>query len=341
MGTNSKRAITIKDIAAQAGVSSSTVSRVLSAPGMVNENTRERVYKIMEALSFTPKPVMVAKSLSRICRIGVLLPFFVRDSFVERVRGITDTMPASDYEIILYTVTSQRQLDEYLATLSTENWIDGLIVIGLNIPESARLRLKRAGLDVVLIQQTYPGFSGVSIDNVRGGRLAAEYLLNRGYRKFGFIGAFSSQPFTVSATEDRLRGFRERLLEENERGATTILDEAHVQVTELSLESTDIGIRPVFFSDDRPEAVFAASDTIAVRVMKEALDRGLQVPNDLAVLGFDNLEIADLMNLTTVSQHLHHSGKIAAEMLMKGLQERVSIHNNVVIDLEVVERRSC
>ncbi len=336
MSTNQKRAVTIKEIAAQAGVSSSTVSRVMNAPGMVNKETRDRVYETMDQLSFTPKPVMVARSLTRICRIGVLLPFFVRESFVERVRGITDTMPASDYEIILYTVTSQRQLEEYLDTLSTENWIDGLIVIGLRIPDSARTRLTRAGLQVVFVQQTYEGFNGVSIDNVLGGRIAAEHLLEKGYRKLGFIGTYSSQSFTVSATEDRLEGFRNRLVE-----AGVLLDDRHVQVVEIPHESNDPGIDPVFFSEERPEAVFAASDTIAVRMIKGAWDRGLNVPRDLAVIGFDNLEIADLMNLTTINQNLRHSGKLAAEMLMNRIRDRVSVSNNVVIDLEVVERNSC
>lgn len=333
---NPQQAATIYEVAQEAGVSISTVSRVLNNPSKVNEHTRKTVLEVMEKLAFVPKAEAIARARKHLYRIGVLTPFFTEASFMQRIRGISGFMNPGAFEVIIYTVKSREQLEEYLDLLPFGKRLDGMIILSLTIPKEAQERLKKSQLPTVFVETSLRDFSSVAIDNYQGGRIAAEHLISRGYTRLGFVGEYSAASFTLAATEQRLDGFRAKL-----REAELDLEERFIRTAEFSEHSVEKWIEDLIEQDVRPDAVFAASDIIAAKIIKQASIHGLRVPRDLAVLGFDDLDMAEYLNLTTINQNLEASGRLAAEILSKKIADPAEPARKTILELSVVKRGTC
>jgi DNA-binding LacI/PurR family transcriptional regulator len=324
---------TIYDVAREAGVSIATVSRVLNAAQRVREPTRRKVMDAVERLGFVPRADASARARRDFKRIGVLTPFFTALSFVQRVRGVAATLAETDYELIIYTVDSQAKLRAYLDMLPISRRVDGLIAMSLPLDEASTRRLRDNGLETVCIEYDHSSFSCVQIDNAHGGALAARHLIARGYRRIAFVGETGEPSYALHPSDQRLEGFR-RTLEE----AGLALPEAYVVRQPYRMESVIKATLGLLDLPEPPEAVFATSDIQAVGVLKGARRRGLGVPQDLGVMGFDNLDLADYLELTTVNQSLDESGRTAVELLLARLTDPSRPLQNVRIQLAVVER---
>jgi LacI family transcriptional regulator/LacI family repressor for deo operon, udp, cdd, tsx, nupC, and nupG len=195
-------------------------------------------------------------------------------------------------------------------------------------------RLRRDGVPVVLIDIEHAGIPHVAIDDVRGGELATEHLLATGHRRIGFVGDLPASPFGFTSSEQRRRGYRAAL----ER-AGLVPDDAlerrgrHDRAEARAMAADLLGY------DDRPTAVFAVSDTQAAGVLEAARGLGLRVPEDVAVIGFDDIEIAGLLGLTTVRQPLRQSGVRGADLLLAAI-EGDARPDEPLEPLEVVVRRT-
>jgi DNA-binding LacI/PurR family transcriptional regulator len=328
--------ITIYDVARKAGVSIATVSRVINSPHQVNETTRQTVLAVIDQLGFVPKVEAMARARRRNQRIGVLAPFFTVPSFVERLRGVAGILNGSPYEMVVYNVDTPAHCRHYLESLPMAQRIDGLIVMSLRIHDRVAERLKQLALPTVLIETVHPTLSGVEIDNEAGGRLAADYLLGQGHRRLGFVGGDSEIPgYTLHTSELRLAGYRRALHE-----ASITLPEAYVRSTQNSMDYARQEAHILFDLPAPPTAIFAASDTLAMGVLKAARERGLRTPDDVAVLGFDDLEIADFIGLTTIGQSLIESGRIAVELLLARMAEPARPVQHVRLDLRIIPRET-
>jgi LacI family transcriptional regulator len=326
---------TIYDVAQLSGVSISTVSRVLNTPHLVREKTRKSVLAAIDELNFTPKADASARARKDFERIGVLTPFFTAPSFVQRLGGIAAALDKTKYELIIYSVESLAQLEGYLSMLPVSKRLDGLIIISLPIDDAFALRLQQYNLETVFIECNKSGFSSIEIDNERGGVLAAEYLVGKGYRSFAFLGDAGEQIYSVHPSGQRLDGFKAGL-----NNAGYELPSAHICLMPYSRENVAEQAGLLLDLPKRPEAIFAASDLQAIGVLKAARRRGLSVPGDVAVIGFDDIDIADFMELTTIDQELDESGRLAAELLLDRVAERKRPHRNIRLPLNIVERRT-
>lgn len=330
------RDVTIYNVAEAAGVSIATVSRVLNTPHRVPERTRQRVMAAVDQLGFVPKAEAMARARRRHQRVGVLAPFFTVPSFVQRLRGVAGVLDGSPYELVVYNVDTPEHCRSHLETLPVVRRLDGLIIMSLRISERDAQRFVQQRLPTVLIETTHPALSGVTIDNVAGGRLVAEYLLAKGHRRLAFVGGDSKIPgYTLHTSELRLAGFRRTLYE-----AGVALPEAYVRNTHNSMEHARQQAQVLFDLADPPSVIFAASDTLAMGVLKAGRERGLRTPEDVAVVGFDDLEIADFIGLTTVSQALDESGRVAVELLLGRVAEPERPVQQVNLELRVVERET-
>jgi LacI family transcriptional regulator len=330
------RDVTIYDVAEVAGVSIATVSRVLNSPHRVPERTRQRVMAAVDQLGFVPRAEAMARARRRHGRVGVLAPFFTVPSFVQRLRGVASVLDGSPYELVVYNVDTPEHCRSHLETLPVMQRLDGLIIMSLRISERDAERFVQQGLPTVLIETTHPALSGVAIDNVMGGRTAAEYLLAKGHRRLGFVGGDSEIPgYTLHTSELRLAGFRRTVYE-----AGVPLPEAYIRSTQNSMEHARQQAHLLLELPDPPTAVFAASDTLAMGVVKAGRERGLRTPEDVAVMGFDDLEIADFIGLTTISQSLDESGRVAVELLLARVLEPERPVQQVSLELRVVERET-
>ena len=327
---------TIYDVAKEAGVSISTVSRVINANPHVSDATRERIQEAIDQLSFVPKAEARARAMKGFSRIGVLTPFFTAPAFVQRLRGVAAGLLPTQYELTIFTVESMQHLNHYLATLPLTAHLDGLILLSLRVSDEAAAKLKQHDLETVLIEYPRQDLNTVEIDDLAGGEMAAEYLISKGHQTFGFLGDTSELgEYTILPITLRLQGFQNRLAK---KGFS--LPQDFICKAKYDVKDAEEKIETLLKSPQRPTAVFAATDLQAVGVINKARELGLQVPKDLAVLGFDDLDIADYVGLSTIRQSLEESGRLAVEILLSRLKNPDRPVRHVRLPLKVIERQT-
>jgi LacI family transcriptional regulator len=324
---------TIYDVASEAGVSISTVSRALNSPGKVGEQTHRRVLAAVDALGFTPKPDAVAKARRGVGRVGVIAPYTSYPSVARRLNGILHAIGRKPLEVVLFDQESAAESPSpLLASLPVTGRLDGLIVVSLPLDEAVADRLTGLGLPTVLVDVRHPGFDSVHTDDSAGGRLAAEHLLKRGHQRFGFLGEAQRSDRYLSPSQRRFDGYRTALAEAGH-------DLGDVRLVRHRARDALAAARELLSRQERPTAVFAADDTLAAGVLRAARDLGLTVPGDVAVVGFDDGELAEVMDLTTVRQPLEESGHAATERLIQQLDHRTT-PRDVALGLELIVRRT-
>lgn len=326
---------TIYDVASRAGLSISTVSRVLNTPDQVNDATRQRVLDVINELGYVPKAEARARALRSARRIGVLTPFFTAPSFVQRLRGIDLALAPSQYELIIYTVDALDRLTGYLTTLPLMGNLDGLIVMSLPVDAAAAGRLVHHSLETVLIEHNQPDFCSVEINDFQGGHMAAQYLISKGHQRIAFFGDIDPPDYAIRPVVTRFDGFRAALAE-----AGLELPAEYVCSSWYDQEHSWQGARRLLSLPRPPTAIFAAADIQAIAIMKVARELGLHIPKDLAVMGFDDLDMADYVGLTTIRQPLDDSGRIAAELLLGRLADPNRHVQHVQLPLTLIERET-
>jgi DNA-binding LacI/PurR family transcriptional regulator len=326
---------TIYDVAKHAGVSITTVSRLLNAPDKVNSKTRERVLAVIDQLSFVPKAEARARAMQHTGRIGVISPFFTAPSFIQRLRGVAGTLSPENYELVIYTVDSNDRFQGYLSSLPLTGNLDGLIILSLPVDDTQVHRLIDHSLPTVLIEYPHPKMNCVEIDDVEGGYMAAIYLLGKGHRRIAFFGDTDLPEYSIHPVSLRLRGFRRALKE-----ARIKLPDTFVRLTPYSQEQTRRVAKELLNLPEPPTAVFAATDFQALGVLKAACQLGFKVPDQLAVIGFDDLDIAEYFDLTTISQHLDESGRLAVELLLAQIDTPSRPTRHVKLPLTLIERQT-
>lgn len=310
--------VTIADVAAKAGVGAGTVSRVLNDSPQVSATTRARVLAAIEALDYRPNPMARGLSRGRCQTVGVVVPFFTHASAVERLRGVVAELDTSRYDLVLFNVESPLHRDEHFAALTRRDRADGLLVMSLPPPSHDLERLAAAGVPVVLLDARGPeghAVSSVVTDDVEGGRLATRHLLALGHERIAFIGDDPGNPLGFVSSAEREQGYRQTL----EAAGVEVRPELirhgpHVRSIARRRTEELLALRA-----GRPTAVFAASDTQALGVLEAARAAGLRVPEDISVVGFDDIEVSSYVGLTTVRQPLYESGRRAAARLLEVL----------------------
>ncbi len=326
---------TIYDVARNAGVSISTVSRVLNAPEMVNETTRVNVLAAIDNLGFVPKAEARARALRSSGRVGVITPYFTSPSFVQRLRGVASVLTAANYELVIYTVDTMERLNSYLETLPLRHNLDGLILISVCIDESVKQRLIRHHVETVLIEFPIHEFNSVAVDDLEGGRMAAQALINKGHQRLAFITEKDFPRYGFNPINSRLAGFIE-VLEKNHIPFT----ESQVWATPHDVDATRLFALEQLKCPNQPTAIFASTDLRAIGVLKATQQLGMRVPDDLAILGFDDLDIAEYIGLSTIRQPLDESGRIAVELLFSQRLDPNRPVQHIQLPLTLVERET-
>ncbi len=313
-----------------------TASRVLNRNELVNDETRRRVLQVMDELSFTPSHAARRLSLGRTLTISVVITFLTRPQAAERLRGVDAVLSDSEFDLVIYNVETVEKRDQYLTTLPVAQRTDGLLVISLPPSTKEVGRLAAAAVPVVVIDAHAPGLEAlprVVGDDIAGGDLATRHLLELGHRRIGFVGDAFENPFGFTSGRDRYAGY--------ERALASAGVPVQADVVALGAhgryEARELGMR-LLTSPDPPTAIFAASDTQALGIMAAARELGLRIPEDLSVIGYDDIEAADYVGLTTVRQQLFESGRSGAEILLKEIENRSTVAPLVSLAPSVVFR---
>jgi DNA-binding LacI/PurR family transcriptional regulator len=332
---------TIKDVARKAGVGVGTVSRVLNNSPKVTPETRKLVLSVIAELGFKPNSVARQLSLSRkthVHSIGVMTqPFVSYRAFAERLRGIQLTLSQmeTEYELTLYTVSSLAHYDEQLRMIAQTGAVEALIIIDFNLYDDQKVMLRKANLPFIGINHLKDqDWTCIGTDNVQGGYLAGQYLLSSGHRRIAYVGDEMVDTFEFISSAQRFEGFQQAL---TEWGVS--LPDAYIQLGTHDYQVAKESAANLLRLPEPPSAIFAMSDMQAFGCLAAAREAGVRVPDDLSIMGYDDLEFSCHVGLTTVRQHLELSGRVGIEYLLGLLQGDESAPPKLP-PLEVIERQT-
>jgi DNA-binding LacI/PurR family transcriptional regulator len=327
---------TIRDVASHAGVSKATASRVLNGSSQVDGDTRRRVLETMAELDYTPTNAARRLSFGRTLTISVVTSYLTRPQAAERLRGIEAVLSDSEFDLVIYNVETLERRNQYLRDLALAQRTDGLLVVSLPPRDEDLRRLSSATIPVVIIDAHRPAATDLPFiggDDIAGGEAAVRHLLDLGHRRVAFIGDEFDDPFGFTSSRHRYHGF-----ERASSAAGIDLRPDHVALgAHGRYEARELATR-MLSTPDRPSAIFAGSDTQALGVISAAHAVGLRVPDDLSVVGYDDIEMADHVGLTTVRQHLFESGRLGADLLLGEIRARSATPPSIVLAPEVVVR---
>jgi len=334
-----QRRATIADVAAASGVGVGTVSRVINGAANVRETTRVAVQRVIDQLGYRPSHLAASLSRGTARTMAILVPHLTRPSVVMRLAGALAVLDEQGYDTVVCNVDTPQQRDHHLAALTKRHRADGVIVVSLRLSRQQLASLQRTGVPLVTVGVRAPGVPQTVTDDVTGGRLATEHLLSLGHRRIGFVGdaahRMSATSLGFSASQYRLTGYRQALA-----AAGVDYDPVLVRRGPYGAVNAEALAAELLALPDRPSAIFAASDTQAMGVLTAADRCGLPVPGLLSVIGFDDIESAALLGLSTVRQPLERSGAEGARRLCALLRgERVRPLRQQLA-LEVVQRSS-
>ena len=326
-------AVTIRDVAKYAAVGVGTVSRVLNQSPNVSPPTRQRVLDAIDVLGYSPNPIARQLSLGKSMNIGAIVPTFTRSAFVERLRGAMATFSNTEYDLIVYSVESLAQRNKYIRESALRERVDAIIIISVRLEDSEALVFAQSAVPTILIDAFHPLLNCIYIDDFEGGRIATQHLLDNGHTKIGFVSIATNMG--NDSMIDRYRGYREALA-----NANITIDPRYRKDVDYARSAACQAAIELLTMEDRPTAIFAASDNHAFGVIEATQRLGLRVPEDVSIVGYDDVETAEMFGLTTIRQKLRLTGELGAKLTLETLEDRHAVPRQQKINVELVERRS-
>jgi DNA-binding LacI/PurR family transcriptional regulator len=328
--------LTIKDIARMAGVSKSTVSRALNKNLYVKERTRRRIIEIAEKLNYRPNAIAKGLALKSTHTIGVVVPDIMISFFSEIIQGIEDIASEEKYNLILGISGYDADKEAQCIRIMQEKRVEGIVISsignGANL-ESIR-ELKREKIPFVLVDERLDRepTDYVIIDNTKGAFKLTEHLIKLGHKRIGFIDA-------SIATRSRLEGYKKALVHYG-----LGFDEKLVKQGRFNNESYGYKMMKEFLKmRNRPTAVFACNDNMAIGAMRAIKEDRLRIPEDIAVVGFDDVKVASFLetSLTTMAQPKYEIGKMAYQILFEKMKDGdESQFRQIVLEPKLIVRES-
>lgn len=305
--------VTIYDIAEKAGVSIATVSRVFNNSPRVSVNSRERVHAIARELGYQPHASAQSLARRKANLVAAVIPMLTNYFFIEVMRGMQDQLQEYEYDLIVFSAPTLDDVDLQLDRALQKGLTAGVMLFSTPLNEERASRLRASNEPVVLVDSIHPDFDSIYIDNEQGGYIATRHLIDLGYKRIGLILA---NPVSVPAAERRKgyeRAMREASHGVNETRIVASTDDHQHGYTEAAGYEC---MKSLLGRRSRPDAVFVASDIQALGALQAIRDFGLRVPEDIALVGFDDIRLSSYVGLTTLRQPMYEMGKLAVEKLL-------------------------
>jgi LacI family transcriptional regulator, galactose operon repressor len=332
------RTPSVKDVAAAAGVSLGTVSNVMNRPEMVAAGTKERVERAMSELGF------VRNESARQLRAGTsrTLAYVMLDGtnpfFHDVAAGIELAAEDADLSLFICNSDSRAEREEVHLDRLMQQRVQGILITPVNPDSPALDEVSRRGIPVVIVDRIRAGggFCSVAVDDVFGGRIAVEHLLDKGHRRVAFVGG----PESIGQVRERLQGAREAWAE----AGMPADDLVHLPTAALTVsEGRSAGERLSGLpARRRPTAAFCANDLLALGLLQQTIGSGQRVPDDLAIVGFDDIDFAAAaaVPLTSVRQPRQELGRTGARLLLDEATNPGHVHEQATFIPELVARAS-
>lgn len=331
----------LEDIAKKAGVSRSTVSRVINGEPGVREATRVRVQAVIDRERFQPNHAARALATRHTDIIGVVIPnhvnvFFTDNSYFPMLlQGIGEATHELDYAMLLWLGQNGKENERSISKITNSRMMDGLIFASLATEHPLYKHLLDFKFPIVMIDRPIgyeAQLSYVTVDNIRGAEMAVRHFVSLGRKRIAHITGHLS----IADGLDRLNGYKNAL-----QKLGLPVDPDLIYEGQFSLEHGYIGMKHLL--KYKPDAVFACGDTAAMGAIDAIREAGLHVPQDIAVIGFDDLDVATRVSpqLTTIKQPVQQKGTYATRLLIDLIQERLTAPQKIVLPIELVIRQSC
>lgn len=326
--------VTIQDIARRAGVGVGTASRALSGSPHVADETRARVHAVAQQLGFRPSRIARAFSRGRTQTLEVLIPLITQHFYVEVLRGIEQALDSTEYALLIRSIERRTDRDRILRGPELRGRVDGALLVSLNPTRGLIGRVTQAGVPLVLVDAVHPRLASVGVDHAAAAASAVRHLLGLGHRRIALID-HPEDPFAPVYPDGRHRGYRAAL---SEAGLKPRAE--YERVTDVSPQAGAAALLELLALPDPPTAVFAGSDSQAIGVLEGARQAGRRVPDDLAVVGYNDIEVAAYLGLTTVHIPMRDLGRSGVEMLLSAIDHPEAPPRRVVLPAELVVRRT-
>ncbi|MED4141547.1 LacI family DNA-binding transcriptional regulator [Priestia megaterium] len=325
---------TIRDVAAKAGVSAATVSRIINNKGQATPETIARVHAIIKELGY--KPNVVARSLTsrKSNTIALLVPTISNPFFPELARGVEDVANSYGLNIFLCNTDDEREkVNNYLVSLR-ERYVDGVIINSLNLTNEDLEELHSNGIPTITLDRTFSNheFSSISVKHRIGAQLATKHLIDIGCKRIGLIRG-PEDDFTAV---QRMWGYRDYVKEFD------WFDQSWIALGDFSVKSGYLCMKELFQRHPDIDGVFASNDLMAIGLLKAAHEWGRKVPDELAIIGFDGIDMSQYTNppISTIKQPSYEMGKMAMEELLRLIRKPESDSNKIELDVELILRES-
>lgn len=334
------KGITINDIAREAGVSKATVSRVLNNPEKVAKRTRERVLKVIQQRNYHPNPLAQSLTTRKTGIVGVVISDITNPFYAVMVRNIEEVCRSYQYHIFLCNTNGREEEEELYVRSLMGKKVDGIILGATRMNDQAIQSLAQNQTPMVFVSrlpENREQYDYVIVDSVLGGYLATKYLLSLGHTKIAYLGGH----WPTSSNLERLEGYRKALAE-----AGIEAREEYIYCGEFRMENGyQEGMRMLRAGEYRPTAVFSANDAMAIGVFEACNEQGVKVPEELSVIGFDDIPLSSLglIQLTTISQSIAEVGALSGRIIMDKIlnPDKRDIRQQIVFPPKLVIRKSC
>ena len=307
-----KRPTTIKDVAKKAGVSISTVSRVINDSKPVTNEVKQRVLDVIKETGYVPNPLARSLVTKKSQLIGVIVPE-VTDTFAAEVlNGIEEISKMYDYDILLANTYSEKDLEVKNINLLRAKQVEGIVMIRWDIDKDVVGLLEDSGIPAVYISKTTRDFDiyNVSINNNSAVKDMTNFLLDRGHKKIVLL----NTTFQTNLADERLTGYRDAIV-----GRGLKVNEGFIKSCGPTFDDGYMAVKEMLESKVDVDAIFATSDEVAIGAINACFDLGYKVPEDISVVGFYDIEFSKMCRpkLTTVKQPLYDMGAFAIRMIIK------------------------
>ena len=328
----------IKKVAKFAGVSPGTVSHVLNHPEIVSEETRKRVYQAIEELGYVRNASAAHLRVGRSYALGLVVLDISNPYFTEVARGVEDAANEAGLVVILgKTDGSLKKEQRYLHVLE-EQRVQGVLITPSQDDLQYLQPLRERGMAIINLGRAHQNgeFCCVTVDNIRGGELAMTHLLERGHRRIAFVHG----PFILDQDADRQRGVYQAVTQAHLDPHLVVVD---ITVSGWNAQEGEACVEKLLHIPEPPTAVFCANDLLALGIMRGLTQRGLSLPRDMAIVGYDDIEFASMLSpsLTTIRLPKYQIGYKAVELLLDEANNSLSHqHQQVIYPPELIIRES-
>ncbi|HLP16562.1 MAG TPA: LacI family DNA-binding transcriptional regulator [Bacteroidota bacterium] len=310
--------ITIYDIAREAKVGIGTVSRVFNNRPNVAEETRARILAIAERMRYQPHASAQALARKHAYTLSVIIPFFTNYFSIEVLKGMQDTLAETGYDILLHGVNNTTQIGEFLKRGLKKGRVDGMLFVSMTLSDKYTKLISEQKIPIVLVDTYRPEFDSIQVKNYEGAFQAALHLVHLGHKKIGMINAnMRSMP-----AQERFRGFRDALEQSGIALPTEyVVSSSNEKQDGFNKNAGYLAMKELLeTAQPHPTAVFVSSDVQAIGVLSAMEEKGMSAPHDIAVVGYDDIELAQHFHLTTMHQPMYEMGELAIRKIIHRIQ---------------------